>query len=340
MRGGLRDRLAQLAGAYGEGEPVPLAARSDCLVVRVGDVVAKAHAPGTDPQALARRLRIATALDGVLLAPLPLPDGKPLARVGDRLVTIWPAGTPVDPDEPDAAPWQRAANLLARLHAARPPGAAPPGPAAPDAVSLAGVGLAGIPPHGAPARVARAMQRLSRQADGHPAAAAVRAAHRTLPGWTYGDGPAPAGRPRTLVHGDWHLGQLVRVPRRGWRLVDVDDLGYGDPIWDLARPAAWYATGLMSSESWHEFLATYRRARGPAVPPDGDPWLVAASRGSAPATERRLARATAASELDAVAGALVVQTAALAVAAAVRQRRDLDVLDEVLVETCRRLAKR
>ena len=37
-------------------------------------------------------------------------------------------------------------------------------------------------------------------------------------------------RPRTLVHGDWHLGQLGRPSvSEPWLLIDVDDLGVGDP---------------------------------------------------------------------------------------------------------------
>ncbi|MGH3715971.1 MAG: phosphotransferase family protein, partial [Micromonosporaceae bacterium] len=172
---------------------------------------------------------------------------------------------------------------------------------------------------GAPGRVARALARLHRAPD-HPGTPAVRAAYRSLPRWAYGAGAAPAGRPRALVHGDWHLGQLVRLPDRGWLLVDVDDLGYGDPVWDLARPAAWYATGLLAPDSWHRFLDAYRRAGGPAVAADGDPFQPPGS------------------ELDTVARALVVQMAALALAAAARERRDLDELDQVLVDTSRRIA--
>jgi predicted trehalose synthase len=44
----------------------------------------------------------------------------------------------------------------------------------------------------------------------------------------------------TLVHGDWHLGQLGRRGEH-WVLIDVDDLGVGDPAWDLARPAGFWA---------------------------------------------------------------------------------------------------
>ena len=81
-------------------------------------------------------------------------------------------------------------------------------------------------------------------------------------------------RPVTLVHGDWHLGQLGRagagVP---WVLLDVDDLGVGDPAWDLARPAGFWAAGLIPDDEWARFVDAYRAAGGPALP-EGDPWPV------------------------------------------------------------------
>ncbi|KWX03831.1 hypothetical protein TH66_10540 [Carbonactinospora thermoautotrophica] len=309
-----------VAGA--DGGPVVLSDRPDVLVVRVGDVVVKAHPPGTDAAALAARLRVAVAprLGDILLPPLavpsttvPFPRGpRPgdagggcalFVRVRDRLVTVWPAGEPVNPEEPHAAPWEEAARLLARLHSV--PVSAVAGPGA-------------LPPTGGPGRVARAMARL-RIADGTPAAAEVCRAFARLPPWARGAAPPAAG---ALVHGDWHLGQLVRWPAGpggagGWRLIDVDDLGVGDPAWDLARPAGWYAAGLLPPEVWQRFLSAYRASGGRAVPPHGDPWPV----------------------LDVPARALVIQAAALGVAAAAREGRPLDDVEEALVEACRRITR-
>ncbi len=56
-------------------------------------------------------------------------------------------------------------------------------------------------------------------------------------------------------------------------LIDIDDLGVGDPAWDLARPAGFWAAGLIPDDDWATFLQSYRDAGGPAVPP-GDPWPV------------------------------------------------------------------
>jgi aminoglycoside phosphotransferase (APT) family kinase protein len=75
-----------------------------------------------------------------------------------------------------------------------------------------------------------------------------------------------------LVHGDWHLGQLGRRAGGAWRLIDLDDFGVGDPVWDLARPAGFWATGLLPDSAWDAFLTAYQGAGGPAVPSDGDPW--------------------------------------------------------------------
>ncbi|CAM5729950.1 hypothetical protein STENM223S_02651 [Streptomyces tendae] len=98
-----------------------LAHRDDATVVRHAAAVAKAHAPGTDPAELTLRLAVAARLPGVLLPPLaPAP-----AALHGRPVTYWPYGMPVDPDDPDAAPWEEAGVLLARLHRAPLPETVP-----------------------------------------------------------------------------------------------------------------------------------------------------------------------------------------------------------------------
>jgi len=207
---------------------------SGATVVVDGDVVAKLHRPGTDPQALRQRLRVA-ARSGSLLSPLNL---EPEA-VGHRWRTRWPRIELVPPD-PEALPWAAAGRLLAGLH--REP-----------------TGDFALP-HGGPGRLARALARL-----GHgPHADVIRRAAARLPA------ELVSGRPITLVHGDFHLGQLGR--RDGvFVLIDVDDLGVADPAADLARPAGFWAAGLLPDNDWHEFLDGYREAGGPAVP-SGDPW--------------------------------------------------------------------
>ncbi|MDU0303754.1 aminoglycoside phosphotransferase family protein [Streptomyces sp. PAL114] len=284
-------RAAHASGAACACVAATLAHREDTTVVRHAATVAKAHAPGTDPAELALRVAVAAGLPGVLLPPLaPTP-----VELHGRPVTYWPYGTPVDPGEPDAAPWEEAATLLARLHLAPLP--------------------AGLPPMRGPQKAACAVARLRDTAPRHPAAAPLLDAWAELPPWARGEAAAPG--PARLCHGDFHLGQLIRRAGSGspWLLIDVDDLGSGTPVWDLARPAAWYACGMLDPDAWYRFLTAYRAAGGPAVPADGDPWTV----------------------LDVPARALTVQTAARAVTKAVAAGRALDEVEESLVDACARM---
>jgi hypothetical protein len=283
----------RLAGRDACGPIAVLSHRTGELVLRAGAVVVKAHAPGVGLADLRRRLALAERLAGVLLGPLAaasLPGGAGAGGGGaaaearnSTTVTLWPAGVALrEADLPDVD-WRAAGALLAALHRTPAP--------------------AGLPECGAPVRVERALDRLMAgpYATG-PRARAVVGALATVPARD------PDNRPWTLVHGDFHLGQLVRHAG-GWRLIDVDDLGPGDPAWDLARPAAWFAAGVITPEEWAEFVSGYRSAGGPAVPADGDPWPV----------------------LDPFARALTAQIAALAVA-----NGHLDIA-ETYVACCQRI---
>ncbi|MEO3807493.1 aminoglycoside phosphotransferase family protein [Sphaerisporangium sp. B11E5] len=294
VRGGTSaDGLAGLLAAEVGGRPggVETAVLKDTrvTVVRVGDAVIKALPPGTDPDGLEARLVAAASLPGVLLPPL----SERVRHVAGRLVTLWPAGEPVDPADPEGAPWEEGATLLARLHAA---------PVRP----------ASLPAHGGPARVTRAVAGLAEAAGDARYAAAVRTINAACEPLDLGDGHAGTA---ALVHGDWHLGQVVRY-RGEWLLIDVDDLGVGNPAWDLARPAAWYASGLLAPELWGRFLGAYLAAGGAAVRPE-DPWR----------------------ELDEPARALTVQLAATAVAAACGEGRPLDEVEDALVSSCGRIVR-
>jgi aminoglycoside phosphotransferase (APT) family kinase protein len=212
--------------------------RSGAEIVVDGDVVYKLHRPGTDPRALTVRL-CGAAQSPAFLAPL---DTAP-EWVGTRLRTRWPRVETVVP-RPECVPWADAGRLLASLHRETPPHR--------------------MPPHGWPNR----LRRMMRSTDD----ATVRRAAAELPPEVWRAGSPD--RPTTLVHGDWHLGQLGRLSATvPWTLIDVDDLGVGDPVWDLARPAGFWAAGLIPDDDWTTFLETYRHVGGPAVPA-GDPWPV------------------------------------------------------------------
>lgn len=206
-----------------------------------GDAVSKLHRQGTDPRQLGARLRLAAA-SPALLSPL---STKPEA-VGGRWRTWWPYVETVV-QQPECLPWAEAGALLARLHREEQTGR--------------------VPTHGWPQRLRRAMDVLREHPD-----SAIRRAAAALPeeAWRAGT----EGRPVAVVHGDFHLGQLGRLDVGSpWVLIDVDDLGVGDPAWDLARPAGFWAAGLLPDDAWAAFVDAYRKGAGPALPV-GDPWTV------------------------------------------------------------------
>jgi hypothetical protein len=211
-----------------------------------GDVVVKLHHPRTDAAALAARLRAVTVPG---LAPLwvqPV-QREPLLAPDGRLASVWPR-VEVLVEGADNHPWAEAGDLLAALHGAEPDGTL----------------TKALPAQGGPARVERALRRV-RELD-H----AARPDLVDLGGRLLADVTTERPRP-TVVHGDWHLGQLAHTPE-GLRLLDVDDLGVGDPAWDLSRPAGFWAAGVLDDAAWTTFLEAYREAGGPAVPAQGDPW--------------------------------------------------------------------
>ncbi|MDL4774938.1 MULTISPECIES: phosphotransferase family protein [Thermomonosporaceae] len=280
--------------AGGDREPEMLYDRHGVLVVRIGELAVKAHQPDrVYGRPFAQRVALAGTLPQVL-APL----GPPLLLLDGHTVTVAPYGQPVDPL--GRLPWAEGARLLATLHNT---------PVPMDA-----------PSWGRPERVARVVARMD--ATDAPelvtAAAEVRRAFATLPAWVRGESAPPArSADDHLLHGDWHLGQMVRTRAGYWRLIDIEDLGRGDPAWDLARPAALYSAGVLAPADWEVFLDAYRAAGGAAVPADGDPWAA----------------------LEMPARSLAVQIAATCVRTAREEDRPLDGAEEALIDTCRRISR-
>lgn len=236
-------------------------APSGARLAFVGGVVVKVHHERTSSSDLTARLEAVagSSLRAVFVPPAAAevataPDGS--------LVTAWPDVRVLGID--DEIPWSSIGRLLARLH--RLP--VPPG----------------LPPHAATERLSRAVERARTLDDEATRALLVELGERLLREFRQmreiGDVEERAQRhtagsavPRRIsaVHGDFHLGQ-VGIWDDGWRLLDLDDVGVGNPAWDLARPAGFWAAGLLGDAEWAAFLDGYRGAGGPAVPADGDPW--------------------------------------------------------------------
>lgn len=273
----IEEWAGRLARAFGRTDDVVvdrLPGSSAAELLGIGTLVVKLHAPGTDAAQLAARLEVAAGSRHFVPAAASSVNTAP----DGRAATVWPRVTVAAPDD-DVQPWADAGALLAGLH--RTPAGRP------------------APRHGWPERLARAAARAPEELRGLAAGLADRARR-----------PEPSS---VLLHGDWHLGQLGRWSD-GWRLLDIDDLGVGDPAWDLARPAGYWACGLLGDADWHTFLDAYRAAGGPAVPASGDPW---------PA-------------LDLPARAAVLVAAVRAVRRADAHSRDTA---PVLLEACRRMAQ-
>ena len=252
--------------------------RSGSTVVVFSRVAVKLHQPGTHGSDLAWRLATAAGCRRALLAPLRtrpvVVEG--MGATGSVLASIWPRVSPLQALSPDEVDWPEIGAVLARLHCWPPSAHQAPG-------------------HGGQARLGRAAHALSELATAgvyryDRAANTVAGRQPPLPEtaedlwarFSPGDLARLAGAlhaelvaqpipKRLLVHGDWHLGQVARTDD-GWRFLDVDDLGLGDPAWDLGRPAGAWAAGLLDETSLTLLLDGYRRADGPALPPSGDPW--------------------------------------------------------------------
>jgi hypothetical protein len=173
--------------------------------------------------------------------------------VAGRLVTAWPAGDPVDQNDPARVPWAAAAELLAGLHLRPAP--------------------VGLPPLGAPSRIRRTLDELRtvQEPRFRSARHLVETAAQALPPLDADLSAGAGAGDGSLGHGDFHLGQLVQVGDR-WRLIDVDDVGRGDARWDFAWPASWFAVGVLPGDAWATLIDSYRAAGGPALGPVGDPW--------------------------------------------------------------------
>lgn len=275
--------LAQSAslGWHGDLDPEVrwVGTPSGARLAFVGGVVLKLHRTSAD-HALATRF---SAVSGEPFRRFFLQPLAPMTRSPDgAAVTAWPLtqviGAPSSrgpsgsgdssllSDEVDTCdvPWAAAGRLLARVHRQRPTEA--------------------LPVHGGHARLTRAHARVQHlissprfdqshvKGTPHVPDAGTLALLDDLGRALRSQLADVSQRSDVAVaHGDWHIGQLALTPN-GMRLLDIDDIGMGDPAWDLGRPAGFWAAGLLDDAPWEAFLGGYRYAGGPGVPAHGDPW--------------------------------------------------------------------
>lgn len=208
----------------------------------VDDVVLTRHPAGTNADSLAARLTAAASDPIRLLYAAPL-SATPLAAPNGDLLTLTPRTDDLRLDEDP--PWVDAGALLARLH--RCP--------VPDQ----------LPEHGGRAYLQVAVDAATVLHPGGATDILRELGDTLLDTW-------PEAAPTAVVHGDWDLGNLGRMPgTAAWVLTGPDTLGTGDPAWDLGRPAGLWAAGLLDDASWQAFLRGYASAGG-EVPPEGRPW--------------------------------------------------------------------
>lgn len=194
--------------------------------VTLDDVVMVKHASGTDADLLTAQLQVASAdpwrnalLSPLRPAPIPAPDG--------RLVTLWPRINKLDAEEAKP-PWREFGELLARLH--RLP--------IPD-----------LQPHGGRARLARSTTDAAALHPGGPTDILRQLGLSLMRSW-------PDGGNR-LVHGDAHLGNCGRLADGRLVLLRVENLGLGNPAWDLGLFAGLFGAGLLADADWGTLLDGY-----------------------------------------------------------------------------------
>ena len=67
-------------------------------------------------------------------------------------------------------------------------------------------------------------------------------------------------RPKVWSHGDFHLGQIVFIKDQensSARFIDIDTICHSIPEWDLARPSALFAAGILPAPLWRSFIESY-----------------------------------------------------------------------------------
>ena len=172
-----------------------------------------------------------------------------------RLLTLWPRVEPVDPRQ--TLPWDALGDTVARLHSLPVEGHLP----AADPRARARRAVAQVPDPTQRALLERSSpgcRRIRRRAS----SSTVTSTSANWANWA-----SAASRAS-------HLGtHATNGSQPGqWLLLDIDDLGRGHPVADLARRRPSGQWGSLADEDWTRLLAAYRRRSHVLLPPDEHLW--------------------------------------------------------------------
>ncbi|MBP9708853.1 MAG: phosphotransferase [Oligoflexales bacterium] len=272
--------------------PVVLSKRGSAYVVKYGNIVAKIHSTSTDIIELKSRIDLIgqESICNFFLQPLL----RKVEIVKGRLLTLWPAGLTSESASVDRLDWKEHALLLAEFHKAS------------FRIENKEQVLAKA---GNEFRLQRMHSRFQASKNCKEKNY-VLGAFSTL---TFADSKHGQNNACHVIHGDWHPGQVVQYNDNA-KLIDIDDVGIGNPAWDLARPAAWYLASFLSDSIWQDFLDSYRDAGGPAIK-GKNPWEF----------------------LELPARTVVIQSAAKALIDTQTETRLLDDFELELINMCRRI---
>lgn len=273
--------------------PVQLASSGTRSVLRFGNVVVKIYNQKSLLQHVETSLTLIASREANDLFLQPL--CRHVFQIEDRLFTVWPAAETHLPNSVDQFEWVESAQLLASLHN----------------LSVRTKRL--VRPAGWLGRLGHLKTKIEACRAFPDERKTLLAALETLPRFS---STTWHENNTSLVHGDWHPGQVVRSSNQ-LKLIDCDDVGLGNPMWDLARVAGWSLAGVISHEVWTSFFNHYAAARQLTNQQIETVWQ----------------------NLELPARAATILSAATGVIHAEKEQRDLEDYEKELFESCQRIVK-
>jgi len=287
--------LLRLSSAFKSGGPVRQINQNSnrsSRIVYLENSVSKLHAQYSNVSEIEVRLNLISldSLRSQFLQPL---SRKPEVREG-RALTLWPYAKPLPADSLEDVPWNDCAALIAALHKVE---------LEPQLVALGSGWLM---------RLSRSIEKLERMSASAERSIILEAA-QTLPlfssaSWTH--------HKQSYIHGDWHPGQVAYYENK-LVFIDIDDVGIGNRMFDLAKPAAYFLAGLLPNHMWKEFSEGYQNSCNMSQENRDTFW----------------------SELELPARAAVIQSAITALTHASENLRALQNFEIELIKSCQRVTQ-